>query len=151
MTKNSTKDIEPPQPQVIREQLIDGWLDDHLHEIRECQSFAIDELPDEPHALGQHLSIAQSMYPRMGFLLTDAEAFVLAAHAAAVVRVKQEYGDWTAEERRVLAKADLDYIAAKKLRDNLEVVVQALKAKGFSIMNLNRTILNPTMQSGCDA
>lgn len=95
------------------------------------------QLPDEPAALAEALSRAQSEYPRMGKLLTEVESFVLREHAAAVVAVRQnpENAELTAEERKVIAKADPSYMQAVRLRDMLEVIVQALKNKCFAIMN----------------
>lgn len=124
------------------------WVTNHEHEIRDAQAFAVDDLPQEPAPLADHLSMAQALYPRIGALLADAEGFVLKAHAAAVVAVRKQYPEMSAEERRVMTKADQGYVDAKRLRDILDVIVGALKNKSFCAMNLGRTILNPQGQRG---
>lgn len=126
----------------------EGWLEQHLHEIQEAQTFAVDDLPDEPAIRAQHLSLAQTLYARIGFLLSDLETFTLRAHATATLEVRRNYPDLTAEERRVVAKADSNYLEIRKLRDNVEITVGALKSKSFSLMNLNNNTLDPAMSSG---
>ena len=145
------KEIDSVAVEPVREKTLEGWLDDHLHEIREAQDFSVDDLPHEPASLAEHLSLAQSLYPRMGFLLADAESFVLKAHAVSVMKVRGEFQDYTAEERKVISKSEPNYLAVVKLRDDLAVITQALKNKCFSIMNTRNNTMDRTMQSGSDS
>lgn len=126
---------------------VDEWVTEHMPEISEAMAFAVDDLPYEPAKLGQHLGIATALYPRMGALLADAEAFVLKAHAASVMETRRAHGDLTADERKVLAKADPDYLRVLKLRDDLAVIVAALKNKSFAIMNHRNNACDPKVQS----
>ena len=119
------------------------WLDEYKDEIEQAALFSISDLPDEPAARGTQLGRANSECARMGFLLADAESFVLKAHAGAVVAVRKSHGDLSAGERNVVAKSDEDYVAAVRARDDLQVIVSALSRKSYAIMNLNKTTFHP--------
>lgn len=129
---------------------LDEWIVEHLHEIKEAQDFSVDAIPDEPATMGQHLSMAVTLYPRTGKLLADAEGFLLKAHAVSVMEVRRVHSDMTADERKVMAKADPDYLKALELRDSLSIIVSALKAKSFAIMNTRNNTLTPAMQGQRD-
>lgn len=119
--------------------MIDTWLETHMKEISVMQDFTLAYIPEEPGDMAIALSMAQSYFSRCGTLLADAESFVLKAHAAAIIEAREKYQNFSAKEREILAKADETYLKVVRLRDNLSVIVQALKAKGFAIMNHRNT------------
>lgn len=122
---------------------VEGWLAENRDEIEQAQAFALAPLSDEPAVMGQDLSRANSEQARMGLLLVDASSFVAQAEAVAMMRVRREYDDLSASERRVMVKADAEYQCAVRLRDSLDIIMSALKSKSMSIMNLRRTTFTP--------
>lgn len=111
------------------------WWDENGDEIVQAQEFSKDALSDAPGELAAQLSRAQSEYARMGALLADAESFLIQARAAAVLDVIKDpkYEDLAATERKHIVEDKAKDV--KRLRDNLEVTVVALKQKCFAIMN----------------
>ena len=121
----------------------DSWWDNVKDEVAQAQAFSIAPLSDEPAVMGQDLSRANSEQARMGLLLVDASSFVAQAEAVAMMRVRREYDDLSASERKVMVKADAEYQGAVRLRDSLDIIMSALKSKSFAIMNLRRTTFTP--------
>ena len=114
---------------------IADWIAQNGDEVAQSAAFTIALLPSEPAAMTETLSRAQSEYGRMGALLADAESFVLLAHAAATMEAWDKYAERSADERKIMAKADPDYLQALRLRDNLKHIVQALHQKAFACMS----------------
>ncbi len=129
----------------IADQTLDFWLAENQGEIEQAQAFASDSLPDDPGPLAEVLSRAQSEFARIGFLLSDAESWVLKAHAAATLESRDKYADLSADERRIMAKADPIYLKVVRLRDNLRIMVDALKSKAFAVMNHRNTMMGGGM------
>ncbi len=131
-----------------REPVLEGWIEDHKHEIDEAQACSIEELPDDPAAMSQAIALARAFYVRTGSLLTEAGTFVLRAHAAAVIETRRKFPECTADERRVIAKANETYVQTVRLKENLEIIVSALKSKCFEIMNARNNTLDRSGQQG---
>ncbi len=121
------------------------WFDDFKDELEQAIAFSISDLPDEPAALKNDLSRSNREAARMGLKLSEAESFVLKSHASAVFAVRKNNPELTAEERKIVAKSDEDYIIAVKVRDDIHLVVRSLRDKSFSIMNLRNTTDMRTM------
>lgn len=124
-------------------QNFESWWNENKDELAQAQAFSVASMSDEPAVMGQELSRANSEQARMGFLLVDANSFVNKAEATAMMRVRQEYADLSAAERKVLSRADDQYLQAVRLRDTLEIIVNALKSKSMAYMNLRRTTFTP--------
>lgn len=121
------------------------WWEEYKDEIEQARLFGVAPLPEEPGTMHQDLSRSNAEQSRMASLLTDAESFVIMAYAAAVLRVRREYPDITADERRAVAKADPQHLGALDLRGDLAAVVDSLKNKSYALMNLRRTTYTPQL------
>lgn len=128
------------------EQTLEEWVEENIGEITQAQAFSTEDMSDEPARLAQDLSRSNREFARMGFLLADAEGWVLKAHAVAVTETRKTHKDFTAEERKVIAKAEPTYLRVLKLRDDLAVIVAALKSKSFAIMNHRNNTTGAGMQ-----
>ncbi len=125
------------------------WIDENKDEVLKMQEFATSDLPENPVMLALDLSRAARYGARAGFMLAEAESFVLKAHAAAVVEVRHLHSSMTAEERRVMAKAEPTYLQVVLLRDNLAVIVSSLKTRCYVSMNARRSYqIHPGAQEG---
>jgi hypothetical protein len=111
----------------------EAWLGENAGEIEQAQAFSTDRLSDVPGELAAQLSRAQSEYPRMGYLLADAEAYLIQAEAVATLEIAKSHDYLAAPERRAVMKDRIKDV--KRVRDVLEVTVVALKQKSFAIMN----------------
>lgn len=133
------------QPATEAATLPDWWAE-YKDEVEQAQAFSTADLPDEPAEMGKDMSRANREVARMGFLLTEAEQFLLRAHAAAVLEARRLHPELTADERKAVAKADADYLLALRMRDTLQVIVSSLKDKAYSLMNMRRTTFVPHAQ-----
>lgn len=124
----------------------DAWLLENADEVDQSIRLSIAPLPDEPAARADALGRANTDCARMGFLLTEAESYVLRTHASAVLEVRSKYPEMQYSERITLAKAEPLHLRALKIRDDLKVVVEALSRRSYSIMNLNKNTFQPNQQ-----
>ena len=116
---------------------LEAWLNEYKDEISQLIEFSKAPLPNDPGALHIELSRAQQDIGRAGALLADLEAYVTQAEAAATIEVRGKHEGFTAGERRAMVKAEISNIV--RYRDAIRTVVQALRNKNFSIMNLGRS------------
>ena len=125
----------------------DAWLLENYDEVHQSILFSVAPLSDESAARAVDLGRANTDCARMGFLLTEAESYVLRAHAEAVVETRRQNPGMQYHERIVMARAYGLHLKALKIRDDLKVVVDALSRKSYSIMNLNKTTFHPAQSA----
>jgi len=113
---------------------MEEWLEDNLDEITQAMELTKDGLSDNPGELDKQMSRAVSEYSRMGYLLSDADMFLVQAKAKALSGLDQ---DLTAGDKKIVLDNAVKDIA--RLRDNLQVAVSALKNMTYAIMNTRRT------------
>lgn len=127
----------------LGEQSLEDWFEENQDEILQLQAFATSDMPDEPSKLALDLSRASRDGARAGFMLADAESFVLKAQASATVNIAQKWPEMNANEKKILAKADDNYLKVTKIRDYLEVIVSSLKSRVYLGMNYRRSSYMP--------
>jgi len=126
------------------EQTLESWFEENQDEITQMQAFSVSDMPDDPGRLALDLSCSARDGARAGFMLMDAEAFVLKAHAAATMEIRNTYPGWTSDERKILAKSDAVYLQVVRIRDTLSVIVSALKTRCYVGMNSRRSMPMPS-------
>lgn len=119
------------------------WVLQHVGTIEEARRVSVAALGTEPGEIAAQLAHVRRYFVSVGLLLQDATSWVLKAHAVATQDARKKWGDYPADERRVMAKADPAYLGALKLQGDIEVTVSALKQMHFEILNGRRATFNP--------
>lgn len=121
----------------------DEWVVAHADAITAAREASVAALGTEPGEIAAQLAHVRRYFVQMGMLLQDATSWVLKAHAVATQEARKLYGDYPADERKVMAKAAPAYLMALKLQGDIETTVSALKQMHFEILNGRRATFNP--------
>lgn len=121
----------------------DDWVLRHAEDIAEARRVSVASLGTEPGEIAAQLTHARRYFIQMGLLLQDATSWVLKSHAVATQETRNKWPEMTADERRVMTKADPSYLCALKVQGDLEITVSALKSLHFEILNGRRATFNP--------
>ncbi len=121
----------------------DDWVLQHAESIAEARRVSVAALGTEPGEIAAQLAHVRRYFVQMGLLLQDATSWVLKSHAVATQETRKKYGDYPADERKIMAKADPSYLCALKMQGDIETTVSALKQMHFEILNGRRATFNP--------
>jgi hypothetical protein len=112
------------------------WLESTDERRSALLAYATSELPTDPGERQLDVSKALTNGQDSGDLLADLEKHLIDMTAIAVLAVRRENGELTADERKTLVKSKVSAIA--RLRDGLQVIYSSIKSRQFVLMNLNR-------------
>lgn len=121
----------------------DDWIIANACRIADAREVSVEDLKTEPGELSAQLSRVRQHFVSIGEVKADATSWVNKTKALAVQRVRKEYPDFNANERKAMVDADPDYIKALHIRGDIITTAAALKSMGFEIMNDRRTSFSP--------
>lgn len=113
------------------------WLDSTAEKRQQLLAYSLSAIPTDPGNRQLDVSEALIQQQNAGDMLADVEQILLDSEARAVFSVRTDCPEMTAAERRTVAKGRTAAIA--RLRDGLHVLYTTLKARQFSLLNLNRS------------
>lgn len=113
------------------------WLESTAEKRTELLAYARSKIPTDPGVRQLDVSNALELGQDAGDLLADAEQHLIDETGRAVLAVRKENGELTADERKAVVKAKVSDLS--RLRDGLQVVYSSIKDRRFALMNLNRS------------
>lgn len=114
----------------------EDWMQENAGEIEQAQAFSTDGFPEQPAGIAEALSRSSSEYARMGYLLADADRFLIGKKAEILTRLLRDRPELTVDDRTLLVQDGVKDV--RRVRDILQVTVAALKQKSFALMNTNK-------------
>ncbi len=115
---------------------LEEWLVSTAEKRAVLLAYAQSPIPTDPGERYLDISKALENGQDAGDLLADLEKLLIDETGKAVLAVRRENGDLTADERKSMVKAKVSGIA--RLRDGLQVIYSSIKDRRFVLMNLNR-------------
>jgi hypothetical protein len=114
----------------------DEWLAQTQDRRDELDAYARSPLPigNDSHGEINTLIAAEDDAQR---LLADAQTFLTQATAQAVLRIKREYDENSADERRILVKDAVRSV--QRIVDGIEVTARAMSNRRYLHMNAARS------------
>ena len=118
---------------------LDEWLSQT--EILRADLYVYGKSPLPIERGPRHLDLDEAIYKSdsCGRLVADADSFVTQMTAQAVLRVKKEYPDNSADERKMLVKDAVREI--QHIRDSLAITQRTIRDRIFTSLNANRSSL----------
>ena len=110
------------------------WLATHGPEIAEAIEFCrclLDPAPDKLNAAGAEINAKAA---NMGFLLADAEAYLVAEKARSLKNLEEDVGPTAAKVSMENDTKDL-----RRLRDQLKVAVRSLRSLSISVCSVRKS------------
>lgn len=126
---------------------LESWIIKHSATITEARRVSVAPLETEPGPMANQMSHVRKCFVSVGFLLQDAKTWVLKSHAVATQETRKNNPDLTAEERRIVTKADPTYLRALDVEGKLDITVAALKSLHYEAMSVRKTTYNPHAQT----
>lgn len=113
------------------------WLDKTQKRRDELAEYGKSPLPTDSGERHLDMDTAIQNADDAGRLRADAEAYLAQALAQAVLKYSKKRDEFTAEERRVLARNDVSDI--QRLVDGLSITERTIKNRIYAVMNANRS------------
>ena len=115
---------------------LESWLESTTEKRAELLAYALSPLPTEPGQRQLDVSRALQLGQEAGDLLADMDKHLIDESGKAVLSVRREHEEMTADEKKVLVKAEVSGIA--RLRDGMQVVYSTIKERRFVLMSVGR-------------
>lgn len=109
------------------------WVTGKADAIAEARGVSVEDVATEPGEITVQIARARKNYVVMGVLKADASSWVNKTRAMALVKVKDTTTGFSADERKILADADDDYLKALRIKGEIAVTATALRSMAFEI------------------
>ena len=121
----------------------DEWVVANAEAIAAARAVSVEDLCAEPGALATQLARVRQHVVSLGTVKADATSWVNKTRALAVQGTRMNCGEYSSNERKVIADADPTYLSALKLKEDVGTTMSALKSMHFEILNDRRTSFVP--------
>ena len=115
---------------------LEAWIES-TDEIRaRLLAYSKSPIPTDAGERQADISSAIELGQDAGDLLADCDSYLLLAESQAVLAVRDEYQDLSADERKAMVKSRVAPIS--RLRDGLAVLYRNIKDRRFALMSVGR-------------
>ena len=117
---------------------LDEWLESTEERRVELDEFGKSNMPIDAVERGGETNKLLKNEDDAARLLADAESFLSQAESIAIKTVRDKFPDYTADERRKQAKAEVRDL--QRLVEGLKITLKTISNRRFLAMNANRAV-----------